>query len=232
MRCRCSSRQRAPVGSRLEKVTRRRLTCGSKRGASSTPSWGRLRDLSALEMAALLPVAGADVRFRDGERTPNRTLDLSAIDVTSRMGEVSRAGGGLAKAVPGIEAVPRQTGYRRGDRPGHGAGAGAGRRYADRSRPGLGRQPLAVVRALANLAQQGAVTFGAAEIVLPQPPAPLTVVPPPAPPPVAEDVEANVVDTTASASRRFPVNMGLAVLRCSSRWVCGWPSSARSRRAA
>ena len=78
-----------------------------------------------------------------------------------------------------------------------------------------GRQPLAVVRALANLAQQGAVTFGAAEIA-PPPPAPLKVVPPPVPPPVvppaAEDVAANVVDTTRPASRRFPVNIGLAVL--------------------
>ena len=67
-----------------------------------------------------------------------------------------------------------------------------------------GRQPLAVVRALANLAQQGAVTFGAAQICrrsrqrrsrLCHLQYHLRLV---------EDVDANVVDTTAPASRRFP----------------------------
>ena len=85
MHCRCSSRQRT---GRLSagKSDAPPLDVWIEEGRVVHAEWGRLRDLSALEMAALLPAVGADVRFRDGERTSNRTLDLSAIDVTSRIG--------------------------------------------------------------------------------------------------------------------------------------------------
>jgi hypothetical protein len=176
--------------------------------------WGRLRDLSALEMAALLP-PDSDVRFNDGERTSSRSLDLSAIDVTSRLAEVSRAGGSLARAIPGIEASPRQTGFRpRLIDP----DSARVLEQVDGTRTVTdlvsGRQPLAVVRALANLTEQGAVTFQAVENA--PPPAPLKVVPPPAelpePSPSEEVVAAEFADRTAPPSRRFPVNFGLAAL--------------------
>ena len=125
-------------------------------------AWGPLRALTALEMAALVP-PHADFQFLDGERAPTQTLDLSAIDVAARLTEVSRAGGKQGGAIPGIDAVPRPTGYKpRAIDPDEARvldQADGTRTVADLT---AGRQPLAVVRALATLVSQGAVTFGAA----------------------------------------------------------------------
>ncbi|MBV9582778.1 MAG: DUF4388 domain-containing protein, partial [Chloroflexi bacterium] len=129
--------------------------------------WGPLRALTALEMAALLP-PHADVGFVDGERSPTRSLDLSAIDVAARLAEVARAGGRLASAVPGIEAVPRPTGHRpRALEPDITRildQIDGTRTVADLT---AGRQPLAVVRALASLVGQGAVSFDEAGAAAP-----------------------------------------------------------------
>ncbi len=130
-------------------------------------TWGPLAALSALEMAALLPPRVA-CEFVDGEHTPARTLDLSAIDVAARLAEVGRAGGQLAAAIPGIEAVPRRTGQRA-----RGLDRDAARLLdqVDGARSvaelTAGRQPLAVMRALAGLLGQGVVTF--APVAEPEP---------------------------------------------------------------
>jgi hypothetical protein len=141
-------------------------------------AWGPLRALGALEMAALLPPR-ADFLFADGERSQNQTLDLSAIDVAARLAEVSRAGGKLVGAIPRMQAVPHLTGQKpRGIDPDATRvldEIDGTRSVADLT---VGRQPLAVVRALASLVGQGAVSFEAA-----------------APPPPPVEIPASVMPT-------------------------------------
>lgn len=147
--------------------------------------WGALRDLSALEMAALLPVR-TDLGFVDGERTQNQTLDLSAIDVAARLAEVSRAGSKLGSSIPGIEAVPHQTGHRPRTLDPYAARVleqvDGTRSVADLT---AGRQPLSVVRALSSLLGHGAVSFALPHTAA-APPAVIEDAPidaPPEPPP-------------------------------------------------
>jgi hypothetical protein len=131
-------------------------------GRVTHAAWGPLRSLTALEMAALVP-PHADFRFADGERAPNQSLDLSAVDVAARLAEVSRAGGTLGSAIPGIDAVPRATGHTpRAIDPDEARvleQVDGKRSVADLT---AGRQPLAVVRALATLVGEGVISFEAA----------------------------------------------------------------------
>ncbi len=197
-------------------------------------TWGSLRALSALEMAALLPPRVA-CEFVEGEHAPSHTLDLSAIDVAARLAEVARAGGQLAAAIPGIEAVPRRTDHRPRALDPDAARmleqVDGTRTVADLT---SGRQPLAVVRALASLVAQGVVTFTLAaepaEVVAYVAPVPEPA-PEPQPEPVPDpepepDVGAHVIPMTVpvplpvetetrqiDTRQRFPrVNVGLATL--------------------
>jgi hypothetical protein len=184
-----------------------------ERGRVLHATWGPLRALSALEMAALLPPRVA-CEFVDGEHTPTRTLDLSAIDVAARLAEVARVGGKLAAAIPSIEAVPRRTLQRA-----RGLDRDAARllEQVDGARTiaelTAGRQPLAVVRGLVGLVGQGLVTFDAAASedapLVPEPEAvhepeprlpPPEPEPEPSPPPTEPEPEAALTPVAAAAA--------------------------------
>ena len=131
-----------------------------RNGRVVNASWGPLRALSALEMAAIfLPPAHFD--FTAEDEIPEGAFDLSLMDVSWRLAEVARAGAELRPPVPGPEAVPAMLDANRARTSDAEATRLLDRIDGQRSVAELveGRQPLVVLRGLASLAEAGAITF-------------------------------------------------------------------------
>src|SRR5438874_5345251 len=147
------------------------------RGRVVDARWGRLRALSALEMGAVF-LPRASFVFSDGLQSQIRTFDLSPTDLAARLAEVAREGAAVTGSIPGPQAVPTRVEPPRQRPPREPESvrlldAIDGRRSV--AELVEGRQPLVVLRGLASLVEQGAISFQAvptSPAVAPDSPAP------------------------------------------------------------
>src|SRR5438874_4941159 len=133
------------------------------RGRVVDAGWGRLRALSALETGAVF-LPRASFVFSDGLQSQTRTFDLSPTDLAARLAEVAREGAAVTGSIPGPQAVPTRVEPPRQRPPREPESvrlldAIDGRRSV--AELVEGRQPLVVLRGLASLVEQGAISFQA-----------------------------------------------------------------------
>jgi hypothetical protein len=133
------------------------------RGRVVDAGWDRLRALSALEMGAVF-LPRASFVFSAGLQSQTRTFDLSPTDLAARLAEVAREGAAVTGSIPGPRAVPTRVEPPRQRPPREPEAvrlldAIDGRRSV--AELVEGRQPLMVLRGLASLVEQGAISFQA-----------------------------------------------------------------------
>jgi hypothetical protein len=190
------------------------------RGRVVDAGWGRLRALSALEMGAVF-LPRASFVFSDGLQSQTRTFDLSPTDLAARLAEVAREGAAVTGAIPGPQAVPTRVEPPRQRPPREPEAvrlldAIDGRRSV--AELVEGRQPLVVLRGLASLVEQGAISFQAVPTSPAAAPAVAAAAPPtpaetPAYATVSEEVGSGTAPDSPAPDATHPSHGGLGALR-------------------
>ena len=190
------------------------------RGRVVDAGWGRLRALSALEMGAVF-LPRASFVFSAGLQSQTRTFDLSPTDLAARLAEVAREGAAVTGLIPGPRAVPTRVEPPRQRPPREPEAvrlldAIDGRRSV--AELVEGRQPLVVLRGLASLVEQGAISFQAVPTSPAAAPAVVAAASPrpvetPAYAAVSEEVGSGTAPDSPAPDATPPSHGGLGALR-------------------